>query len=144
MTLLRKYNRFPDVSDLFDNFMLNHGSNFFPNSRNVSVPAVNIREHENSYQIDVAAPGLEKSDFNIQVEDEMLNISVSKESSSEETKANYSKREFSYNSFVRSFTLPETADSEAIKANYKDGVLVIEIPKKEEAKAKEPRKISID
>ncbi len=99
------------------------------------VPAVNVAETSDAYLIELAAPGLDKSDFKINVDGDVLTISGEKsaEKSSEDKK--YSKREYSYTSFTRSFTLPESIDHAKIQASYKDGVLNLEIGKKEEAKA---------
>lgn len=98
------------------------------------VPAVNVAESSDAYLIELAAPGLDKSDFKINVDGDVLTISGEKsaEKSSEDKK--YSKREYSYTSFTRSFTLPESIDHAKIQASYKDGVLNLEIGKKEEAK----------
>ena len=98
------------------------------------VPAVNVAETSDAYLIELAAPGLDKNDFRINVDGDVLTISGEKsaEKSSEDKK--YSKREYSYTSFTRSFTLPESIDHAKIQANYKDGVLNLEIGKKEEAK----------
>lgn len=98
------------------------------------VPAVNVAETSDAYLIELAAPGLHKNDFKINVDGDVLTISGEKsaEKSSEDKK--YSKREYSYTSFTRSFTLPESIDHAKIHAAYKDGVLNLEIGKKEEAK----------
>ncbi|MDX1783004.1 MAG: Hsp20/alpha crystallin family protein, partial [Aequorivita vladivostokensis] len=84
-----------------------------------------------------------KSDFQIDLENQLLSISTEVEEKSEEKEENYTRREFGYSSFKRSFTLPETVDEEKIKANYKEGILSIHLPKKEEAKQKPPRNIKI-
>ncbi len=99
-----------------------------------NVPAVNIKENETSFEITLAAPGKKKEDFNIELEENILTISSEKtEKKSEENKdEKYTRKEFSYASFKRSFTLPETIDEENIAASYDHGVLAIRIPKKEE------------
>jgi HSP20 family protein len=103
-------------------------------TKELSVPAVNITETDNEFSITVAAPGLKKSDFNIDVEGNMLTISSEKEESKEEKDALYTRKEYNYSSFSRSFTLPEEVNKEKIEATYEDGVLKLALPKKEEAK----------
>lgn len=95
--------------------------------------------------VEVAAPGMKKSDFKIEVDNNLLIISSAKEDKNEEvdSKGNYTRREFSYQSFKRTFTLPGTVEGEKIKAKYDDGVLRIIIPKKEEAKQRPVRQIEI-
>ncbi len=101
------------------------------------VPAVNIIEDEKGVEIDVAAPGLKKDDFEIKVEDNILTISAHKEQEKLEEGANYIKKEFGYETFQRSFTLPENMfDTDKIEAKYEDGILKIYIPKVEEQQKK--------
>jgi HSP20 family protein len=107
------------------------------------LPAVNIIEEKDNYRIEIAAPGLEKKDFKIDVRDNVLTISSEKKVEKEENDKNYVRKEFSYSTFQRSFTLPETVDVEKIKAKHDDGILNIQIPKKPEAVEKAPRRISI-
>lgn len=109
----------------------------------MSMPAVNVIEDKDAFRIEVAAPGLEKKDFKIDVDDKLLTISSEKEVSKESKDSNYLRKEFSYTSFRRSFTLPDIVDAEKIKASHKDGILTITIPKKEEAKKKAGRTIEI-
>ena len=96
-----------------------------------TLPKVNIIEDDNGYKIELAVPGFEKNDFNIEVDDDVLSISLEKEMNATTT---YNKREFNFGSFKRSFNLPESANSAKISANYKSGILNILVPKKEEAK----------
>jgi HSP20 family protein len=107
------------------------------------LPAVNILETDNDFQLQLAVPGMKKSDFKIDVDNNVLTISSEEKSEVENTETNYTRREFYYNSFKRSFTLPETVNNDKIVAKYKDGVLSILIPKKEEAKPKPPKTIQI-
>lgn len=109
---------------------------------NYGVPAVNIVEHNNGFRLEVAAPGLKKEDFKINLENNVLTISAQQEQKNEETTEKYTRKEFSFASFRRSFTLPNTVDAEQVNAAYVDGVLKIELPKKDEAK-KTPRVIEI-
>lgn len=98
------------------------------------VPAVNISEDKTQYSIDLAAPGLKKEDFKIQLDKNILTISVEHTSDDKKEGKHYSKREFSYHSFSRAFALPESADDSAIEAEYAQGVLSIHVAKKEQAK----------
>jgi len=109
----------------------------------MTMPAVNVSEDKDVFRIEVAAPGLDKKDIKLDVDDNVLTISAEKELSKEDKEKNFLRREFSYSSFRRSFTLPEGVDGEKIKANHKDGVLSIAIPKKEEARKKASRMIEI-
>lgn len=115
----------------------------FETERGLTVPSVNITEGKDDYKIEVAAPGLEKKDFNINVENNMLTISSEKEDKKEEKDENIVRREFSYSSFSRSFALPEGADADKISASYKEGILNVTIPKREEARVKPARQIKI-
>jgi HSP20 family protein len=121
--------------DLFDNV--------FGWNRSVTVPSVNIAEGANSYRIEVAAPGLNRDDFKVDVEDHQLIISSRKEEKKEEKEDKFLRREFSYSSFSRSFILPEWVEEDKIKATHKDGILSVEIPKKDEVKTKMSRNIKI-
>jgi HSP20 family protein len=107
------------------------------------LPAVNIQENDNEFHLELAVPGMKKSDFKIDVDNNVLTISSEERTEDESTEANYTRREFYYNNFRRSFTLPETVDSDKIAAEYTDGVLAILIPKKEEAKPKPAKTIQI-
>ena len=98
------------------------------------MPAVNIIENGNHYNISLAAPGLKKDDFKIGVEGNMLTISSEKEERKEEKEEKFTRKEYSYSSFSRSFTLPEDVNQDAIDARYEDGILNITLPRREEAK----------
>ena len=118
-------------TDVFESFF----NDSFISDRMISrVPAVNICETEGEYQIELAAPGLKKEDFKINLDRNMLNISVEKTSENTEENKKYNKREYSYSSFVRSFALPESADDAHIENRYTDGVQNIKVAKKKEAK----------
>lgn len=103
-------------------------------SRELNVPAVNIEDTPDAYKLSLAAPGLKKSDFNIDLEGDMITISSEKEESKESKDSKYTRKEYSYSSFTRSFTLPEAVDKDKIDAAYDDGVLKIMLPKKDEVK----------
>jgi HSP20 family protein len=110
-----------------------------------TLPAVNIQESEDRFTIELAAPGKAKEDFNIELDNDLLTISSEKktEQTTADKAKNYTRKEFSYQSFKRSFTLPESIDVSAIKANYENGVLNVELPKREEAKTQPKRLIDI-
>ena len=137
MTLV-KFNRernngslMPGFNDVFDSIL----NDTFFNDRLVSrVPAANISETSNYYHVELAAPGLKKDDFKLSLDRNVLNISVEQHQENNSEQKNYSKREYSYSSFVRTFALPDTADDNRIEASYTDGVLKVDIAKKEEAK----------
>ncbi len=112
-------------------------------STHTTIPAVNVREEEDGFEIQVAAPGMEKEDFNIDLDGNLLTVSSEREDEVEEEKG-FARKEFSYQSFNRTFTLPEnTIDSEKIIAKYKNGILRIKLPKLEHAKDRVNRKIDI-
>lgn len=111
---------------------------FFNNS-----PSVNIVETAESFEIEVAAPGLKKEDFKLHLDKDVLKISTSVEEANEDEGRNYRRREFSYSAFERTFRLPNTVNREEIGAKYENGVLVIGLPKLEEAKEKPARDIEI-
>lgn len=108
------------------------------------IPSVNIIERENDFKIDLAVPGLDKKDFNIEVENNMLVVSGERKEEKVEEKDKVTRREFHYGSFKRSFTLPETANVEKINASYNNGVLSLSISKKEEVKQNAKRQVSVD
>ena len=111
-------------------------------------PSVNIIEEDEAFEVQLAAPGLKKEDFNIKVDKDQLIVAVAPSAKEEVTEKEkdekkYRRREFNFNAFTRSFHLPETIDTDSIEATYVDGVLTIALNKKEEAKEKEPRLIAI-
>ena len=117
----------------FDDFF-KPWNEFMGMGRALTTPAVNIAENKNNFEVTVAAPGLKKSDFNIDVEDNMLTISCEKEERKEEKDERYTRKEYNYSSFSRSFTLPEEVIKDKIEAAYEDGVLHITLPKTEQTK----------
>jgi HSP20 family protein len=108
-----------------------------------SVPAVNVREDDKNFILDVAVPGIDKKDLKIDVNEDVLTISSESKSESEESSDGYKRKEFSYSAFSRSFYVPENVNREKIEANYKDGILTVALPKQEEEKNKVTRKIEI-
>ncbi len=149
MTLIRRnQNYFPSFPSFFDNFVSRDLTDW--NNRNYSntdttLPAVNVKEDDEKYQIDVAVPGMKKEDFKIKLENDVLTISSERKEDKEEKNGNYTRREFSYQSFQRSFSIPEGhIVGDKITASYKDGVLQIELPKREEVKPQPPKEIEIN
>jgi HSP20 family protein len=108
-----------------------------------SLPAVNISEDDKGYSIEVAVPGIAKDNFNLEIENDVLILSSEQEENKDEQKQNYLRREFSYQSFKRSFELPETVDQEQINATIDAGILTLSLPKKEEEVQKAPRQIEV-
>ena len=132
----------PLFNDVFESFF---NTDSFVSDRLITrVPAVNIAETENEFHIELAVPGMKKDDFKINLDKNILSISAETKSENEETSQDkrYNRREYSYNSFVRTFTLPDTADYNNISAEYVDGILKVAVAKKEEAKM-QSREISI-
>jgi len=107
-------------------------------------PAVNIRENERDFEVEIAVPGKKKEDFNIEVDNNVLTVSLEYKKEEEVKEDNYTRREFSFNSFKRAFTLPETVNEEKINASYTDGILRFTLPKKEEALPRPKRLIEIE
>lgn len=107
------------------------------------MPAVNVNEKDKEFEIEMAAPGMKKSDFKIETENSTLTISSEKEEESEEKKEDYMRREFNYASFCRSFNLPENCSEDRISANYQDGILKVTIPKKVATKEKLSRPVEV-
>ena len=114
--------------------MENYGAN---------LPAVNIKENEKDYELELAVPGMKKDDFNVEVDNNVMTISAEVNTESDVSEENYTRKEFSFTSFKRSFTLPETVDEDKINASYIDGILKLSLPKKEEALPKPKRMITI-
>lgn len=133
-SLMRPETTFPT---LFDDFF-KPWNEMFDNSRfwgrAATVPAVNITENANDYKVSLAAPGIKKEDFKIDVDGNRLTISAEKEEKLEEKEDKYTRREFNYTSFTRSFNMPENVQFDKVEARYVDGVLELLLPKKEEAK----------
>jgi HSP20 family protein len=128
----------PFLSNLFDD-------DFFPvlTGRTSSMPAVNIKEDEKNYILELAIPGMDKKNLKIDINEDVLTISSETKNESEEEKDGYKRKEFSYSSFCRSFYVPENVNRDKIGASYKDGVLNIELPKMEEEKSKITKTIKI-
>jgi len=144
MSLVRFSNQVPSLFDrIFEGDLFDWSNRNF-STTNTTLPSVNIKENSDEFKVEVAAPGFDKGDFKLELNHDVLTISSEKQVENETKEdEHFSKREFSYQSFTRSFTLPHTADSERIDANYENGILRVSIPKKEETKPKASRMIEI-
>jgi HSP20 family protein len=143
MKTLVKTNGFPTLRSMMEDFW--NIDRFFnrPVFDSGVLPAVNIRDKKDGYELEVSAPGFKKDDFNVSIDNGTLTISAETTNESEEEKDDYARREFSRSSFTRSFTLPDNISEEHIKANYKDGLLHLSLKKSAKA-LKEPKKVKID
>ncbi len=144
MALMRFSNQYPSLFDrFFDNDLFDWSTRNFSNT-NTTLPSVNIKESDEDFEVEVAAPGLNKNDFRIELSHDQLTVSSERENENETKKGQqFTRREFSYQSFSRSFTLPETVESEKITAKYENGILKVIIPKKHEAKDRLVKSIEI-
>lgn len=131
MTIVR-WRNLPTFTDMFDN-LFEGEQNRLSNKQYDCMPAVNILENKEAFEIELAVPGMDKDSFAINLENNVLTISSDKETKAGE-ETNYTRREFVYGTFSRSFTLPKTVDSEKISADYEHGILKVKLPKKEEVK----------
>ena len=139
MATLVRYNNFPTFfNPLFDRAVINRYQNTTPN-----VPAVNVKETEAAFVIELAAPGLKKEDLKINVENNTLTIGYKSETKTEEKADKYTRQEFGLTSFSRSFRLPKTVNADAINAAYTDGILTVELPKVEVKEEKLVKEITV-
>jgi HSP20 family protein len=146
MTLIKTSDRlYPAFfNNLFSRDLLDWNNNGFT-ADNATLPAVNILEDENQIQIEVAAPGMKKEDFKVDLENNRLTVSAEKSEERNESNERYARREFCYSSFRRQFNIPvETINGDQIQATYKDGILALTLPKREELKPKPARAIEIN
>ena len=139
---IKRTENWPSFVDEFFN------TDFWPSFLDVntrySVPAVNILEEDNEYRIEVVAPGIDKKDVKINLEDDVLTISSERKEENEEKNKHYMRREFNYTAFTRSFVVPEEVDAEKISAEHKNGILTLHLPKKEEVvKKTQKRQIKV-
>ena len=148
MSLIKRNgSNFPSFPAFFDDLFASNlfdwnNSNY--SSTQTTIPSVNIRETHDNFEVEMAAPGMSKDDFKVELDGNTLTISSSKKHEQEDKQDGYSRREFSYQSFQRSFTLPkDVVDEDKIGAQYENGLFRLTIPKKEEAKKKAPRLIEI-
>jgi HSP20 family protein len=142
-------NVFPSVPSLFDDFFMRDWldwSNANRKTPGTSLPAVNVSETNDDFKIEVAAPGMKRDDFKVELDNNVLTITSERENNQDQKddSGNYVRREFSYMSFQRSFALPENkVHGDKISAKYVDGILHVTVPKKEEAKVKPPKQIAV-
>ena len=127
---------FPSLLDM-DGDLLDF---YTPSNR---IPGVNIVENDKDFTFEMAAPGFQKNDFKVEIEDNVLNITAEKEEQEEEEDKNYKRKEYSYNSFTRSFTLPENSITEKLDAKYENGILKLTLPKKEITVSKAAKEIKV-
>jgi len=145
-SLVNKNSLFPSMNSFFDDVF---SKDFFDwNDKNYSslgstLPSVNLMENDSQITIDLAAPGMKKEDFKIDIDGNMLTISSEKEETKEEKEKKFTRKEYNYTSFSRSFTLPDEVNKEKIDAKYEDGVLKISLPRKEEVKKPAAKQIAV-
>ena len=133
---------FTGFSNLFD--IDRFFENEFPAlNLGTTIPAMNVKQNHNEYLVELAAPGLKKEDFKIDVDNNVLTIQAEKEENKEEKDVNYTRKEYNYNSFSRSFSLPETVKADKIQANYENGVLKLALPFKDGVKATAKKEIKV-
>lgn len=134
---------FSDVDRFFENDLMRMPAQL---GRQImrNMPATNIRENEREYTIELAAPGMAKDDFAVDIDEGMLTISSQKEQDTSTEEENYTRREYNYSSFSRSFKLPDSVRPEDIKARYEEGVLKITVPKQEHTAGGNRKRVSID
>ena len=144
MALMKFQDQFPSMFNrFFENDLFDWSTRNFSNT-NTTLPSVNIREDENGFEVDMAAPGFEKKDFKIELLNNLLTISSEKKVETETKEGQqFTRQEFSYQTFSRSFTLPNTVEGEKIQAKYENGILKVAIPKKEEDKPRPVKQIEI-
>lgn len=135
----------PSLSSWVDNFFENNlGTEFMSNfNTGITLPAVNIKETNDQFVLELAIPGMKKSDFSIEVDNKILSISSEVKTENQMEESTYTRREFGYSSFKRTFTLPDNVESDRVNAHYRDGILLVMLPKREEAKQKPPKRIEI-
>jgi HSP20 family protein len=150
-TLVKTSSLFPTVeskliNNFFDDFITKDlfdwtDRNFAALGSNL--PSVNLKETDSKIEVEMAAPGMKREDFKVEIDNDILMISSEKEEEKEEKKENYIRREFNYQAFNRTFSLPDTIDENKIEANYKDGILHVVVAKKEGAKKRALKTIPI-
>lgn len=128
---------------LFDRDLFDMASDLFPARLGINVPTANIVETPKEFKLELAAPGLTREDFKVEVENRTLTISAEKEEEKKEEAGEYSRKEYSFNSFCRSFTLPENIKEGSIDAKYENGVLKVSIPKLKETPVKPSHRIAV-
>lgn len=149
MTIVKRTNQFlPSFPSMLDSILSRDWmdwNNLNFSNTDTTIPAINVMEDDDKYEIEVAAPGLKKDDFKVKLENNILTISSESKKENNENDGKYSRKEFSYQSFQRTFNLPEGhIMSEKISAKYENGILMIVLPKREEVKPIPPKEIKIN
>jgi HSP20 family protein len=137
------FSDFFGMDPFFGKDIMNIDSDLFPSRLGINVPTANITETSKEFKLELAAPGLERKDFDVKVDNHMLMVSAEKEEKKEEREGEYSRREYSFNSFSRSFQLPENVKESDIDAKYENGVLKVLIPKMKETPTRPVKKINV-
>lgn len=146
---LKKNGGFPSLfSDFFGTSLIDRdffdvGSDLFPSRLGINVPTANITENAKAYTLELAAPGLERKDFTVALDNHVLTVSAEKEEDKKDSTDEYSRREYSFNSFSRSFTLPDNVSEGGIDAKYENGVLRVSIPKEKESSPRAAHTIQV-
>lgn len=146
MSLIKRENYLPTWSNFFNDFMNRdwyEWSNQNFSLTNTTIPSVNIKENADEFEVEMAAPGMGKDDFKIELNNNVLTITSEKQSENNSEEKHITRREFSYQSFSRSFALPAIVETEKITAKYNSGILKVNIPKKEETKPKPMKQIQV-
>lgn len=143
--LTKRSKRFPDVPSFLSGFFDDDpffSRDWFPRMREDwgNMPAANVKETDKAFSIELAVPGLEKEDFTIDIDRGLMTVSAERKEEKEDKDDGYTRQEFSYSSFKRTFQLPDIVEEDDIKAKYDNGLLMLTLPKKEEAQKEEPRK----
>lgn len=126
---IAKYN---SIDNWVENFLNNDFVSFMGSDSTTNIPKVNVKETEKGFILELAAPGLEKEDFNLELDDNVLTITVSKETAEEKNSEKYTRKEYNFQSFKRAFSLPKQTDPARISASYRNGILYIDLLKTEE------------
>ncbi|GAB4202978.1 MAG: hypothetical protein Fur0023_09460 [Bacteroidia bacterium] len=143
--IVKKETQFPTFKNLIESFFESEFPTFGTMSRYIgsTIPSANIKESEDKFEVELGIPGVKREDIKIDLENDVLTISSEQKEEKSEEKDNYTRREFNYSAFSRSFTLPDIVDTDKITAEYKDGILNIVIPKKESVIKKAQKRIEI-
>lgn len=136
---------FPPLNTWLDDFFADNGNWSFPTPmvKGISIPAVNVTENKKEFKLEMAAPGFKKEDFNLEVKNGYLTIKGETKAEEEKKEEQYTRREFRFNSFTRTFALPENVKDTGIQARYTDGILKISLPKTKEEKEEVSKMISV-
>ena len=143
MTPIKKETAFPSLSDFFELDSWLAPERFLKNFQSF-MPATNVFETENEYKVELAIPGFKKEDVKIKLENNVLTISAENKEEKSQTDKKFTRKEFSYNSFSRSFSLPEAANNDKIEAKYENGLLKLDIAKKEGSASSNKKEIKIN